>query len=235
MTSNNHSKQFNLRLIIFLTAALATTLLLASLGNDWGIAYGQTAGRLDLVVTKRVNPLNTSPGATAVFTMVVTNASPAPLNNVVVNDTIPDQLQVISASSTKGSATTSGQQVTVDLGTLAPEESVTITVTVKVKDGTADGPITNKVTAQAKDGDRTITREATAVLSISSTSTSKVPTGDDGGIIPGLPRTGGGLVTDNNSSALWRIILLAGSITVMLGSLIALLKTGKKGISDISS
>lgn len=229
MMPTNRSTQFKILVTIFLVAALATTMLVASFGSDWGIAYGQTAGRLDMVVTKRVNPLTTSPGGTAVFTMVVTNASPFPLSDVVVSDTIPDPLQIISVSSSKGNATTSGQQLTVNLGTLAPDESVTITVTVRVKDGTADGPITNIVTAQARDGDKTITREATAVLSVSSTSTGKEPPGD-GGVVPALPRTGGGQKTTTASSSLevGRIFLLVGSIILMLGSLAALIKLGKK-------
>jgi uncharacterized repeat protein (TIGR01451 family) len=230
MIPTTRNQQLKLQFIIFLAAALATTLLLASFGSDWGTAYGQTAGRLDLAVTKRVSPLTTTPGGTAVFTMVVTNASPTPHTNVTLSDTVPAQLQIVSASSTKGNAAMSGQQVSVDLGTLAPEETVTLTVTVKVKAGTAEGAITNKVTAQAIDGDRTIVREASTVLSVGANSNNAgtASGGESGGVIPALPRTGTGSVTIDNSAEAWRSLLLIGSVIIMLGALVALLKTGKK-------
>ena len=51
---------------------------------------------------------------------MVTNSGPTDVHDVVMNDNVPGELQVLNVTTSKGTATITGQQVTVTIGTLAP-------------------------------------------------------------------------------------------------------------------
>lgn len=113
-------------------------------------AYGQTAGPtptpdFDLPITKAVSPSNALPGDTVTFSINVTNDQPQTQTNVVITDSVVNFLEVVGASSSKGTASFSGQEVRADVGTLASGESVRLTITTRVRAGTAPGTIGQNV------------------------------------------------------------------------------------------
>ncbi len=113
-------------------------------------AYGQTAGPtptpdFDLPITKAVSPSNALPGDTVTFSINVTNDQPQAQTNVVLTDSVVNFLEVVAASSSKGTASFSGQTVRADVGTLASGESVTLTITTRVRADTAAGTIGQNV------------------------------------------------------------------------------------------
>ena len=87
----------------------------------------------DPVITKRVNVNQAQVGDEAIFTLTVTNRGNVDATNVVVTDPMPAFLQVLSVSSSpRGTVSVSGNTVTVDLGSVAPGEVITITITTRI-------------------------------------------------------------------------------------------------------
>ena len=100
-----------------------------------------------LAIDKSVAPGTVQPGATATFTIVVTNTSDAPVAAAGMLDTIPAGLSIQQVTPASACPAPTTQVVSCDLGTLAPAQSVTIGVTV-----TADQPGTHLNTAAATIG-----------------------------------------------------------------------------------
>jgi uncharacterized repeat protein (TIGR01451 family) len=69
------------------------------------------------------------------YTLAVTNLGNTTAVNVTVEDTAPDGIDFVSATSSKGTCTTTADQVECSLGDLAADEVVTITITAQVEDG----------------------------------------------------------------------------------------------------
>lgn len=86
----------------------------------------------DPAVTKSVNPPSAIVGQTVVYTIQVTNLGGAPATGVVVEDTLPSFLSIVDATATRGTVTTSGQTVRVEIGDLAPGETVEVRISARV-------------------------------------------------------------------------------------------------------
>jgi uncharacterized repeat protein (TIGR01451 family) len=87
-------------------------------------------------VSKSVNPAFAQPGATVTWTIVISNPCSTPLTNVTASDTLPDELEIISASASAGTVNVSGQDVSFSQGTMPPNSSTTITIVTRVRPGT---------------------------------------------------------------------------------------------------
>ncbi|MBO9309783.1 MAG: DUF11 domain-containing protein, partial [Chloroflexi bacterium] len=98
---------------------------------------------VDPVIVKLVDPALALPGELVTYTLTVTNPSNAPASAVVVSDTVPAVLQIISATATQGTFTISGQVVIFNVGTVNPGQVVTLTVTARLRD---DAPAPSDVT-----------------------------------------------------------------------------------------
>lgn len=106
--------------------------------------------------TKRVTnaqnqPVTTvTPGTTLRYTIVVRNTGNKPATNVVVTDPVPaglDQIQVQQGGTLSGGTITWNRAGLASLGSIAPNASVTLTFTARVRPGTADGTlISNQAT-----------------------------------------------------------------------------------------
>ena len=88
----------------------------------------------DPAVTKSVNVSEARIGDEITFTITVTNKGPGTAEDVVVNDSIPDYLDVIQATTTRGNISSSGRTVRVDIGSVAPGDVVTIRIRVRVNE-----------------------------------------------------------------------------------------------------
>jgi uncharacterized repeat protein (TIGR01451 family) len=94
---------------------------------------------IDLAITKTDAPDPVSVGALLTYTLTVTNKKGDTANNVVVTDSLPSEVTLVSIAATKG--TCSGTvAITCNLGTVAYHELVTITIVVRPS---AAGTITN--------------------------------------------------------------------------------------------
>ena len=93
----------------------------------------------DLKITKTDSPDPVSVGALLTYTLTVTNKKGDSAHNVVVTDSLPSEVTLVSVASTKG--TCSGSIViTCNIDSVAYNELVTITIVVRP---TAPGTITN--------------------------------------------------------------------------------------------
>ncbi|MCO6458200.1 MAG: DUF11 domain-containing protein [Pirellulaceae bacterium] len=112
--------------------------------------------RIDLEITKQDDPDPAVAGNQIVYTLVVTNNGPSAATNVVVTDMLPPQVTFVSAMTPQGTFNTSPGVVTFNLGSLANQASVQLTVTV-MADADERGTLTNtaQVTATETDTDPT--------------------------------------------------------------------------------
>jgi uncharacterized repeat protein (TIGR01451 family) len=126
----------------------------ASLPNPWDAedlgAWPDGFGTLCLnpciEVTKSVHPEVVAVGEEVEFTITVTNIGLETVNDVVVKDKLDANLSVVDVQTTKGTVTIDGQVVRVNIGTMAPGETVTITITAQVL---GDGEIENVAVLQS--------------------------------------------------------------------------------------
>ncbi|WP_374710826.1 DUF11 domain-containing protein [Chloroflexus sp.] len=82
----------------------------------------------DLVLTKSVAPSVAQVGDEVVYTLTLSNRGSAPAVDVTVEDPLPPFLRLIEAGAAAGTVQTVGNGVQVTLPTLAPGETVTITI-----------------------------------------------------------------------------------------------------------
>ncbi len=108
-------------------------------GSPPGQQVGQipTLALVDPFITKSVNPPFAIPGESATWTITISNPGSIPINNVQVTDTLPAEVEILSVSASAGSVSHSGQTVSFSIGSLAPGQSVTITVQTRVRDNVA--------------------------------------------------------------------------------------------------
>jgi uncharacterized repeat protein (TIGR01451 family) len=122
-----------------------------SIGNGWTLALTvvnpiNAAGTLAVGMTHAPDPVIAD--NLLVFTMGVTNLSPAPANNVVLTDTLPPNTSLKSALSSQGTVNTSvGGTVTFNLGTIATAGGVA-TATIQVEP-ILSGVLVNTATASS--------------------------------------------------------------------------------------
>ncbi len=105
-------------------------------GGGTGGATNGAGDALKPTITKTVDQEFSSRGGTVTWTIQVINPHNQPISSVAVNDTMPADLEILSTSTTNGTVTVVGQFITVNIPTLNPLETVTITVTTRVSKNT---------------------------------------------------------------------------------------------------
>jgi uncharacterized repeat protein (TIGR01451 family) len=93
----------------------------------------------DPAISKSVSPPAALVGDSVTYTILVTNLGGAPAAGVVVEDTLPAFLAVGEVSASRGQVSVSGQTVRVEIGELAPGETVEVRVRATVR-STAAAP-----------------------------------------------------------------------------------------------
>ncbi|MDX1992187.1 MAG: choice-of-anchor D domain-containing protein [bacterium] len=91
------------------------------------------AAPASVTISKSANPPFALPGDNVSWSIVVTNTAATPASNVTVTDNVPAELEIIGASSSGGTASASGQSVSVTIPQLAPGQSVTVTVETRIR------------------------------------------------------------------------------------------------------
>jgi len=113
----------------------------------------------DLSITNTDSPDPVVVGDTLTYTIAVTNNGPETATNVVVTDTLPWSVSLVSAPACSGSGT-----LTCAAGTLANGDTATITITVTPNSA---GPIANSASASATETDpNTANNTATATTTV---------------------------------------------------------------------
>jgi len=84
----------------------------------------------ELSITKKADATAYSIGDTVTYSIVVNQVKDGAIaRNVVVTDTVPDQLELVSVDTSMGDASTSGNSFTVNCGDMSTSDTATITVT----------------------------------------------------------------------------------------------------------
>ena len=88
----------------------------------------------DPAITKEASVSEAKIGDEITFTIRVTNKGPGTAEDVVVTDPIPDYLDVIEATTTRGNLSSNGRTVIVMIGKVPAGDQVTIRIRVRVND-----------------------------------------------------------------------------------------------------
>jgi len=142
----------------------------------------------DPTITKRGEPSLALPGELVTFIIEATNTGQSAAVDVVVTDTVPDYLDILNVTSSQGSLTIDGQQITVEVGTIGSGYVVVIVVETRVA---VDAPVpldlsNVAVLTSSNSGERT-SPPATIVVPISRLPETGSQTGQ---IAPGIALIG---------------------------------------------
>lgn len=168
-------------------------------------------------IIKDVNPLQARVGETFTFYIDVRNTGEAAVSNVRVTDQFEDILDLVSATTTRGTATlnTGARTLEVLVGTLNPNERASIVVTTRVNNTlTATKVFRNYAEMTWSPGGRTLRSNTVAYRALPS---SALP--GTGFIAPLEPADGEpaqGAIQELASGALGLLALAAGLLAVVL-------------------
>lgn len=133
-------------------ASVSAATMDSNSGGDSAGAPGVVLGPAvaDVSITK-VTPSNSAPtGSTITYTITVSNAGPSPATGVVVNDTLPTGLQLVSATPSQGTCNATNP-VSCNLGALNVGANATVTIQALVT--ATSGTISNTASVTAAEGD----------------------------------------------------------------------------------
>jgi uncharacterized repeat protein (TIGR01451 family) len=135
------------------TAAVSTTTSDPNTANNTATAPGTIAGAsasADLAVTNS-GPATVGEGNSLTYTVTVHNNDTTNSGTgVVLTDTLGPNLSFVSATTSQGTFSQSGNVVTFNLGTVPPQATVTMTVKARAIE---DGTVTNSATVTATSSD----------------------------------------------------------------------------------
>ena len=120
---------------------------------DEGSVVSPVVPSADLEVIKTASATQIAAGEGVTYTLTIINHGPSNASAVRVDDTLPAGITPVSATTPVGSCTVAGQGVACTLGTLAPEQPVTVTITATTAPGTAPGTRENTATASSATND----------------------------------------------------------------------------------
>lgn len=146
--------------------------------NVVGGSAGAAGSGADLSLTKSVDDALVSVGESVTFTLQVNNAAgSATATSTQISDTVPAELDPVSATPSQGSCSIAGQVVTCDLGSVAGGAGATVTI---VADAVAQGNYTNTASASSAVSDPDATNNSDSasgsVAAAAAGGTAAVPT-----------------------------------------------------------
>ncbi len=170
------------------------------------------SGTRNVTISNTVSPISVQTGQNATYTIRVSNSGSASVTDVVVTDTFSPYVDIISADTNRGSRTinTSTRVVRADFGTLAADQTATLTVVVRVNTvAAANTTVSNTATMTYRFGSTTFSGSASASFSLIRS--------------PILPGTGGVELPKSAETPLSRVYLIAilsALVLAMLGAAI---------------
>ena len=100
-------------------------------GNNRATVSTTVNPAADVAVTAVASPQQALLGSNVTYTITVTNRGPDSATGVVLNDILPSGSTLVSATSTRGTVTTSPGNVSVTMGSMAPGDNGIVTVVIK--------------------------------------------------------------------------------------------------------
>jgi LPXTG-site transpeptidase (sortase) family protein len=97
----------------------------------------------NIAITAEATPSEVKISQIITFKFTIINSGSAPATNVAFLDSLPSSLDITSVTTTKGSKVNDAHSVTITIGTLNPDETVTITINAKVNTGAITQALTN--------------------------------------------------------------------------------------------
>ncbi|MFL5737671.1 MAG: hypothetical protein ACJ76P_10065 [Actinomycetota bacterium] len=119
--------------------------------EDTAVNAPAPAADISLTKTDTADPVN--PGDSYSYDLVVSNNGPDTATNVTVSDSVPASLSVDGVDDGGGSCSTTGNDVTCDLASLANGATWTVTLDVTVNPSDPGGAISNTASAFADQSD----------------------------------------------------------------------------------
>jgi uncharacterized repeat protein (TIGR01451 family) len=121
---------------------------------------------IDPFITKSVSPPFTQPGEPVTWTIIVSNRGNAAFNNVVVDDSMPPEVEILSANASSGAVVVNGQSIQFTQASLNAGASVTITVQARVRDTVAQPFIITNVACISSVAPNTPCADASVISAI---------------------------------------------------------------------
>jgi uncharacterized repeat protein (TIGR01451 family) len=90
-------------------------------------------GDSDLNLEKSVDNTFPQPGTLVTWRIWVTNPNNVAVSNIVVRDTMPPELEIISTQASLGTVVVNGQVVTWSIGTLGPSQSALLVIVTRLR------------------------------------------------------------------------------------------------------
>lgn len=122
---------------------------------DEGSFLSTVSTDVGVVKTVTAPTTNAVPGQNITYSIVATNHGPSVVTGVVVSDTLPSTLTLVSAPG----CTATGQTLTCNVGTLGVDDSETFTVTAKIA-ASATGTVSNTATVTSTTTDAVTTNNS---------------------------------------------------------------------------
>ena len=138
----------------------------ANTSNNVAQDTNASTGTVNPGITISVSPTQVKTNQNATYSIKLTNTGTAPVTAVTIEDTFSSFVDISSAKTTKGTATTnnSTRKVTVTIDVLKPNEEVTITVVVRVNTtATTNTTVTNSASMKYTFGGSSFTRNSNSV------------------------------------------------------------------------
>ena len=132
------------------TATVSTAVTDPNAANDTATEDTLVTPLADLAITKIDSKDPVAPGDTLTYTIDVTNLGPSVAPNVVVTDTLPSEVTLVSTS---GCSEDPNGVPTCSLGDIAVDDTVQFTIEVTIDLGTPTGTITNTATVASDAAD----------------------------------------------------------------------------------
>lgn len=101
------------------------------------------------------------PGEPVAWLITLTNTSGAAIADVMITDTLRDELQIDSVDASHGEVAVSEQMVVYTLAEIAPEQQVRVTVNTTVTHGPVDGLLKNQAVLVVKGPDGPLSQTVT--------------------------------------------------------------------------
>ncbi|NEA30657.1 DUF11 domain-containing protein [Streptomyces sp. SID13031] len=125
------------------TARASSTTPDPETSNNTGKTADDLTTSADLVITKTAQPVPVQAGRPVTYTLKITNNGPSAAKTVKVTDPVPAPLQYVSATTSQGDCSQADGTVTCAVGTVAPGDTVTVTVVANVPSGTPPNQLDN--------------------------------------------------------------------------------------------
>jgi len=114
-----------------------------------------------LTISKTVNSNTVAPNGNLTYTINYSNTANQPVTNTVITDVLDSNLSYVSCSN---SCTQSGQTITWNIGSLAPNASGSVTLNVNVSNSALNGLINNTATIDSNETTLSSSDVAVAVI-----------------------------------------------------------------------